>query len=215
MVRLAGFALAGVLVPVLVAFGAFAQEAPSGTQLYSIHHSKYDDIGSHKVTFSRSGDDLMVQVENRIKVKVLFVTAYRFEAEREEIWREGRVVSYKSQSNDDGTDYTVSARAEGDKLMIEANGESMEAPGDVILTHPWNIAILEQTTVLDTKTGELHEVAVTEAGEETIEAGGQSVRARKFLMSGGVERELWFGPDDIWLQMRFDKDGAKITFTLQ
>ena len=46
-------------------------------------------------------------------------------------------------------------------------------------------------------------------------AGGQSVTARKYLVAGDMERELWYGPDDTWLKMRFDKDGAKITFTLQ
>jgi hypothetical protein len=39
--------------------------------------------------------------------------------------------------------------------------------------------------------------------------------ARKYVISGGMNRELWYGPDGTWLQMRFEKDGSKITFTLQ
>ena len=202
----------------MIGFGgtaAMAQEVPSGTRLYGIHHEEHGDVGSHVVTFSRSGEDLMVEIENRIKVKVLFITAYRFEADRTERWRAGRLVSYRSQTHDDGTDIAVSAEAEGDILVIESPEGRVEAPGDTFPTHPWNIAVLKHDTLMDTNTGELKTVTVGAAGEEVIEAGGQSITARKFVMSGDLERELWFGPDDTWLKMRFDKDGAKITFTLQ
>jgi hypothetical protein len=60
----------------------------------------------------------------------------------------------------------------------------------------------------------LLEVNVAEAGEETIDAGGKVVQARKFTTSGDLERELWYGPDDTWLKMRFEKDGAIVTFTM-
>ena len=55
---------------------------------------------------------------------------------------------------------------------------------------------------------------MAEAGEETIDAGGKVVQARKFTTSGDLERELWYGPDDTWLKMRFEKDGAIVTFTM-
>jgi len=194
---------------------ATAAEVPSGTLLYGIHHEKHGDIGSHKVSFSRSGEDLMVDVEARIKVKILFITAYRLEADRMEIWRDGRLVAYKSQTHDDGTDFAVSAEAKAGKLIIEGSDGTVEAPGDVYPIHPWNVALTERSLLMDTKTGELLEVSVAEMGVENIEAGGQQVRARKFVVSGDLERELWYGPDDTWLQLRFDEDGAKITFTLQ
>ena len=212
---LAGRGLALVLGLVLSATAAIAAEAPSGTFLYGIHHEEYGDIGAHKVSFSRSGEDLMVEVENRISVKVLFITAYRFEADRVEIWRDGRLISYKSETYDDGDDYGVFAEAKGGKLMIDAGHGRVEAPGDVVPTHPWNMALTERSLLMDTKTGALLEVTVAEAGEETIEAGGEQVEARKFVISGDLEREVWYGPGDRWLQMRFDKDGAEITFTLQ
>ena len=70
---------------------------------------------------AQSGEDLMVEAENQIKVKVLFITAFRFEADRTELWRDGRLVAYRSQSHDGGTD----------------------------------IAVLEHTQLMDTKTGKI------------------------------------------------------------
>ena len=125
------------------------------------------------------------------------------------------MIAYKSQTHDDGTDYAVSAEAKADKLVIESGEGSVTAPGDVFPTYPWNFALTECSMLMDTKSGELLEVNVAEAGEETIDAGGKVVQARKFIISGDLERELWYGPDDTWLKMRFEKDGAIATFTMQ
>jgi hypothetical protein len=208
-------ASAGILTVLLAGPAAWSQEVPVGTRLYGIHHEKHGDVGSHKVTFSRSGEDLMVQVENRIKVKVLFITAYRFEADRTELWRDGRLVSYRSETHDDGTDIEVSAEAQDGKLLIDGINGRVEAPGETFPSHPWNQDVLDRALIMDTKTGELKTVQVEAAGEDVIEAGGQSIAARKYVISGDMERELWYGPDGTWLQMRFEKDGSKITFTLQ
>jgi len=194
---------------------AVAQSQPSGTRVYSIHHEKHGDIGTHKVSFSRSGKDLMVEVANRIKVKVLFITFFSFAADREEIWRDGRMISYRSRTDDDGTDITVTAAAKGGKLVIQSPGGRFKAPNGTFPSHPWNRKIVEQPLIMDSKSGELLKVSAKAAGEETIEAGGGPVTAQKFVMLGDLERELWYRPDGTWLKMRFVSEGKQVTFTLQ
>lgn len=211
--------LSGLFLAFVLALGAAgdvaAQSPSSGTHVYGIHHEKYGDVGMHKVSFSRSGKDLMVEVANRIEVKVLFITFFSFAADREEIWRDGRMISYRSQTNDDGTDIAVTAAADGGKLVIQGSGGPVEAPSGTFPSHPWNRKIVEQPLVMDSKTGDLLKVSTKAAGEETIEAGGGPVKAKKFVMSGELERELWYRQDGIWLQMRFVSDGSEVTFTLQ
>ena len=204
-----------VAILALAAAGAVAQEPPAGTMVYKINHSEHGDIGTHEVTFSRSGDqDLMVDVEIGMKVKILFITAFRFESSRSELWRDGQLVSYRAETDDDGTAYKVKADAKGGQLEVDTGEGKETVPLGTFPSHPWNIGIVEQTRLIDTKTGEVKTVAVAEAGEETIEAGGGPVKARKYQVTGGMERELWFGPDGRWLQLRFEKDGAQVTFTL-
>lgn len=199
----------------ILARGALAQEPPAGTMVYKINHSEHGDIGTHAVTFSRSGDqDLMVDVKIEMKVKILFITAFRFESRRSELWRDGQLVSYRAETDDDGTEYKVRAEAKGDLLEIDNGKNRTTVPLGTFPTHPWNIGILDKTTLIDTKTGEIKTVAVEDMGEETIEAAGGPVAARKYRVTGDMERELWFGPEGRWLQLRFDKDGAKVTFTL-
>jgi len=197
------------------AASAWAAELPSGTVIYGIHHEKYGDVGTHKLTFSQSGEDLMVEVQNKMKVKLLFVTLFRYKAERRELWRDGKMVSYRSQTDDDGTDIAASAELKGGKLVIEGPDGSAEAPLGVFPTNPWNSKIVEQSLLMDTKTGELLKVKIDAAGEDTVEARGKSFKARKYVISGDMERELWFTEDGTWLQMRFDSDGSAVTFTLK
>lgn len=194
---------------------AFAQSQPSGTRVYGIHHEKHGDIGTHTVSFSRSGKDLLVEVANRIEVKVLFITFYSFAADREEIWRDGRMISYRSRTNDDGTDIEVTAVAKSGKLVIQGPDGRVEAPEGTFPSHPWNQKIVEQRLLMDSKSGDLLKVTTTAAGAETIEAGGGPVEAKKFVMSGELERELWYRDDGTWLKMRFDSDGKEVTFTLR
>jgi hypothetical protein len=68
---------------------------------------------------------------------------------------------------------------------------------------------------MDTKTAELLKVKTAEAGKDTLEIRGKSVEASKYVISGELERELWYGEDGTWLQMRFDSDGSAVTFTLE
>ncbi len=214
MARLARRLLSVVAVLVLAA-GAWAAEAPRGTVVYKIHHENYGDIGTHTLTFTESGGDLTVDVENRMKVKVLFVTVFRHEAERRELWRDGRMVGYRSQTHDDGTDITAVAELKGDRLEIEGPDGRATAPLGVFPTNPWNREIVKQSLLMDTKTGELLKVGIAGAGENTLEIRGKPVKAEKYVISGELERELWYGEDGTWLQMRFDSDGSAVTFTLE
>ena len=81
---------------VLVLWTVEAAAAPEAgeTRVYDIHHEDHGLVGHHKVSFEKDGADLVVAVENQIKVKVLFITAYRFEAMRRERWHDGKMVAY-------------------------------------------------------------------------------------------------------------------------
>jgi hypothetical protein len=187
--------------------------AAEGTVDYRVVHSRYDEIGSHKVTFSRKGDDLVVEVALNIKVKFLFVTLHSLSAERKEVWRGGRFVGYSSHTDDNGTLYDIVAHAERHKLLIEGPDGKAEADGSVFPTHPWNPEIVNHGVLMDTMTGKLLKVSVAPAGTETVEVAGKPVETAKYKVTGDLERELWYDADGNWIQLRFPRDGATLTFT--
>ena len=193
---------------------AWADPQPGTTMVYTIHHEDYGDIGEHKVTFTKEGERLIVDVENKVEVKFLAITAFRFEAKRQELWQGDRMVSYRSFTHDDGRDIAVSGEVVGDRLVIDAPSGRIETEAGIFPTHPWNKAIAAESVLMDTKTGELLNVNIANVGEEIIEAGGEQIEATKYEVTGDAEREVWFDGEDNWVRLRFVRDGAAITFTL-
>jgi len=188
-------------------------EPPAGTVEFGIEHSKYGDIGTHRMTFSHDGADLIVAINLRIRVKLLFITVHSVVATRRETWREGRFVAYRSNTVENNRPTNVSAREEGGKFVIEGPKGRVAAEGPVFPTNPWNPDIVHATQVMETATGELLRVAVAPAGEDRVAVAGTAVAARKYVMSGDMARELWFDAAGNLLQFRFERDGATLTFT--
>lgn len=202
-------ALAGVASGIGV-----ADPQPGTTMVYTIHHEDYGDIGQHRVTFTQNGEQLIVDVENKVEVKFLAITAFRYEAKRQEYWQGDQMVSYRSFTYDDGRDIAVTGETVGDRLVIEAPSGRIETEAGVFPTHPWNKAIARESILMDTKTGELLNVNIANVGEEIIEAGGEKIEATKYEVTGDTEREVWFDSEDNWVRLRFVRDGSAITFTL-
>jgi len=214
--RLFGLAAALVLITGLAVGGAQAaamRGEGAGKVEYRIMHSKYDEIGSHVVSFSRHGGELVVDVAIKIEVKFLFITVHSLVAERREVWRDGRFVGYSSHTDENSELFDVVAHAEGAKLVIEGPEGRAEADGSVFPTHPWSPEIVKGSVQMDTKTGELLNVAVAADGAETIEVAGKAVTTSKYRVSGDIERELWYDAAGNWIQLRFPKDGETLTFT--
>lgn len=191
-----------------------AEPAPGTTMVYTIHHEDYGDIGEHRVTFTQNGKHLIVDVENKVEVKLLMITAFRFEAKRQELWQGDQMVSYRSFTHDDGKDIAVTGEVVGDRLVIDAPSGRIETSAGTFPTHPWNKAIAKESVLMDTKTGRLLNVNIANVGEEIIEAGGEKIEATKYHVTGDAEREVWFDGEDNWVRLRFMRDGSAITFTL-
>jgi hypothetical protein len=182
---------------------------------YVIHHETYGDVGRHVITFSCQGDDLVVETRVEGEVKLLAIPLFKREATYRELWREGRLIAFDSHFVDNGEIYEVSARADGEHTVIDGRRGRIEAPATIVSNHPWNYDVLERTLLFDTQRGRLQQVQVTPAGTETITVAGREVAARKYLVTGDLERELWYDDAGNWLQSRLEHDGAKITLTRQ
>ena len=80
---------------------------------------KGDEIGHHNVTITPTGDgDGMTVVTNiRMKVKVGPFTAFRFEHDSTEAWRNGLLQSLVSKTHDDGDDLAAQWRSHRDSIQ--------------------------------------------------------------------------------------------------
>ena len=112
----------------------------------------------------------------------------------------------------------VTAKANGKNLIVDGPKGRLEAPADIVTSSAWNIDFVrnkKQLTALDIETGEILEIMVSDDGVEEIEANGGKVKARKFTLSGALNRTLWFGEDGIWLKLRLDRGDDDIFVVLK
>jgi Family of unknown function (DUF6134) len=183
-----------------------ACDHPPGQEVYKVDHETYGEIGRHVITFSCQGDDLLVETKISGKVTMLSLPIYTLDGSYREVWRGDRLISFESRVNDNGEQFEV---------VIDRRRGVIEAPATIVSDHPWNFAVLDRPLLFDARRGKLRHVQVEPAGEETLVIGGREVPARKYQMSGDLERMLWYGEDGSWLQSQLEYGGSKVLVTRQ
>jgi hypothetical protein len=98
-------------------------------------------------------------------------------------------------------------------MRIERRRDTIEAPADIVSDHPWNHAVIDRTLLFDARRGKLRHVEIEAAGEETLVIGGAEVAADKYVVSGDLDRVLWYGKDGTWLQSQLEYSGSKVFVT--
>lgn len=198
---------------ILAAAPALACQPPPSPAEYTIRHATHGEVGSHVITFRCEGDALVVETEIAGELRVLTVPVFQREGHYREVWRGDRLIAFDSRVVDNGEVYEVTARAGPDRTIIEGRRGRLEAPLTIVSNHPWNHAVVERPLLFDTQRGRLQEVRVTPAGSERIIAGGRSQIAQKYVVTGDLERELWYDEAGNWLQSRLELRGDRITLS--
>ncbi|MEX1147633.1 MAG: DUF6134 family protein, partial [Sphingomonadales bacterium] len=141
-------------------------------------------IGSHETRFAMEDGRLRVNSDMTLKVKVLFITAYRFDYQSEEVWCGDTIERLAASVNDDGSRNHLTARREDGELMVtNGDGEAMAA-GDVLPTNHWNAAVLDHDRVLNTLTGKVNAVEIVDMGLEEIQTATGPIMATRYEYRG-------------------------------
>ena len=173
-------------------------------------------IGSHVLSFQQSADTLVVDIRTKIKVKVLFVTAYVFEHEGRELWRNGQLAELASSTDDDGTKHPLAVKADSNGLSVMGDGQASKAPSKIITASLWHEGILAGGTVLNTLHGKQMNITVRDAGSENVTVAGQTVSAHHYVIEGDLRRELWFDDNQVLVKVRFKgSDDSQIEYVLR
>lgn len=177
---------------------------PTGTFRYVVMRNG-EPIGTHEMQFRRDGDSYDVLTRIDIAVKVLGITAYRFETQSTEQWTDGKLVSFTARSNDNGKMHDVLVKPDGDDaLWVTENGVRKLFPDVSLVGTLWNPATLRQTRLIDPVDGKLRQVTILDHGIETITVRGKPMAARHVTVIGkSWRREVWYGPDGSLVHFEF------------
>jgi hypothetical protein len=169
-------------------------------------------IGEHLFTFSRRGDDFVVEVAIDIAVDLLGITLFRFTHRAEEVWRDGWLQSLVSATDDDGTLWRLQSERSDDALRGTVNDVGFDVSGFVIPASLWHRDTPRTQVLFGTIDGRTKVINSETLGEEEVRAGGRKVAARHYRLSGELERDVWYGDDCGIAQVTFPaRDGSLIT----
>jgi hypothetical protein len=207
-----------ILLAALPALAAGAPAFALGHGAGTLHFEVLRDgspIGTHVVRFREEGEVLTVETEVRIAVTIAFITVYRYEQDRTEVLRDGRTVAFENRTNDDGAVTGVNGRAVKVGMMVVGPEARHTVPADMVLSGYWNHQTVDRTRLLDSGDGTVLEIAVADEGMETVTAWGREVEARHYVLTGDLEREVWYDAAGIWVRMRLvARDGSIIEYRL-
>ena len=172
---------------------------------------KGDRIGYHAVKVEAAGDG-GVRVDTRIEMQVKFgpIPVFRYEHVSTENWRGGVLQSVESRTDNNGKSETLTARREGEALLIDGARYKGEGPGDAIPSSYWNKAIVSTRTLLDTQNGRLIDVQIENLGETTSPSGAT---AEQHKLTGTVDLNLWY-QGERWVGAAFVVRGQALTYRL-
>ncbi|HVG82109.1 MAG TPA: DUF6134 family protein [Methylomirabilota bacterium] len=207
---------AGMLVAAgfLAASAVQAADLKDGTTSFKVIREG-DQIGTHTVTARHEGGDLVLDIAVDIKVKVAFITAYRYEQTRREVWRDGKLIAFESDTNDDGKKAKTSGKLEGDMLVVTGPGGTHKVRPDIIPNSWWNPDLAKQSELLSTFDSTVLKVKVEDAGEESVETSTGPVKAHRYVLTGEAEREVWYDAEGRWVHMRTGRGGTPVDWVLQ
>jgi hypothetical protein len=155
-------------------------------------------IGRTTVDIDRNGDTTTVTSKTDIEVKVIIVL-YRFKQDSTETWKGDQLVSFKSQTDDNGTNHDVSITSSGKVPTIVADGKTSTAPAGAVPASFWSTRFAKAKSLIHPDTGRVMSANVKDLGPDQITIGGTPHQAQHYKISAGkdFERDLWYDGDQL------------------
>lgn len=154
-----------------------------------------DDIGTHTLDAVSGPNGFEIDIRIRIAVKVLGITAYRYELDNREVWKDGRIVSVDSTVNDDGTSDRSNIKRKGDGLVVDGSRYSGPAPADAVTTSYYARPFIDRRPWISTQSGKPLTLDIAPDG-----------RANWFRTSGELTTTLGYQGGE-WTGCEFDAGG--------
>jgi len=167
------------------------------------------EIGRHRYTLEGEGQSQYVRSEAKFDVRLLFISAFRYDHKALERWNSGCLQSLDSRTETNGKQIAVTASARNGQLVVERPSGRDEHEGCVMSFAYWDPRILEAGRLLNSQTGELVDVQVFAQGTEAVAVRGKTVAAVRHRIQGrGLEIDLWYA-DGHWVALEALTDGDR------
>ncbi|MEQ8392553.1 MAG: DUF6134 family protein [Thalassospira sp.] len=171
-----------------------------------------EPIGYEKVEITQTANKRTVTVETLTDVRVLFLQ-FHYDHQRTEHWDGDALISVDTTTNDDGTHYTYQANYQDGCYQLAGKGVGKRdaCDGAWPLTL-WLEDVTRKANLYSVIDAEPYAVQTIKVGTENLMVENRETPAIHYVMSGDVERDLWYGTDGKLLKTSFKRKGYDIDF---
>ena len=173
-------------------------------------------VGYHNFRLEEDDSSLRLTSEADFRVKLLFVTLYKYRHQNSETWHAGCLQRIESRTNANGKKFSVWGMRQLDGFEVQTADSRNALSGCVKTFAYWNPDFLQASALMNPQTGEVLPVSVERLATEPVTVRGEQVEARRYrLTAKGLDLDLWYSEDRQWLGLQSTtKDGHKIRYEL-
>lgn len=171
-------------------------------------------VGHHMTMFSHEESEMIVDSQMNMKITFLTIPIYSFNYRSIEKWSDG-VLTYLDVAVKDGPDQIkISSLQNSEGLTIKAPSGTYRVNNPIISTNHWNADVVKKSRVLNTLTGNINQVKISNKGEERIPVKGGSVLANRYDYSGELmDTSVWYDAKGRWSKLEFKaRDGSTVEY---
>jgi hypothetical protein len=212
-----GFLLASTAIATMAEVPP-AHSATPQRLVYSVHHSRFGNIGTYSNQVEKIGNATTVTTDAHFQVSILWVVLYRQDASRQERWNGDRLVSFHGVTTTNGRLIELNGAAKGDSfVMMSPDGAETVAPASVRLANPWSPDVLRGDTMLTPDRGRMENVQVKGGEETSVAINGRNTRTKRYeidRLDGQKRYEVWLDDRGTPVMFTVINPNGSVTFTL-
>lgn len=175
------------------------------------------EIGHHKFMVTPHDDQTYVSSEASFDVRFLFINAYSYLHQNNEVWKGDCLQAIDATTDDNGEQLFVRGKYQEQGLQLHTHEGSQKLSGCVRTFAYWDPELLNSQQLLNVQTGKLEEVNIQSLGKAVLVKDGNNVMAKQYRITNPkFSIDLWYSKDQEWLALESTTDtGARLRYLAQ
>ena len=175
-------------------------------------------IGNLTSKFIINDDTLILHSVLDIKVKILFIPAYKFFQETRETWKNDEFIAIDGFTDfEDDREYKIKGIDKDGVFKASGMDGNLELDENIIPLNYWNKQMLKENEVFDTQKGIIRKIKIERLNDEEIEINNSKIVAEKFIFNASKNPKdkgpfptytLWYHNEEL-IKMEFNNPNDK------
>ena len=174
-------------------------------------------IGTHIFSFEKLEDRLAVRSEINFEIKKLGIVLYKYYAEGVEVYKDGKLVKFNSNTDQNKKKKYVNIILKDDEYIIDGSSYKGKAPTNFLIGTWWNHGIVKAEAQISAVSGRIIKQKVKFLGKEMIKIGKKNYNTLHFNFSSidkklakdkKLNTDVWYDEKTLnWVKASFKKKG--------